>query len=109
MCISGGIPVNYQQRRPEKTTLYGLVKDNYKTFLLDREEECRTVAPYIRREFEQYLRCGILAYGFGRFYCSTCKKDLLVPFSCKKRGFCSSCCSRRMAETAIHLVDNGVF
>ena len=106
MCISGGIPVNYQQRRPEKTTLYGLVKDNYKTFLLDREEECRTVAPYIRREFEQYLRCGILAYGFGRFYCSTCKKDLLVPFSCKKRGFCSSCCSRRMAETAIHLVDN---
>jgi len=30
---------------------------------------------------------------------------LIVAFSCKGRGFCSSCGARRMAEAAIHLVD----
>ena len=42
----------------------------------------------------------------GRVHCSTCKKDELVAFSCKKRGFCPSCGARRMAETAAHLVDH---
>src|SRR5881296_908938 len=29
----------------------------------------------------------------------------LVPFSCKRRGFCPSCAGRRMAQTAAHLVE----
>ncbi|NOT32503.1 MAG: hypothetical protein HOP15_18815 [Planctomycetes bacterium] len=29
----------------------------------------------------------------------------LVAFSCKGRGFCPSCCGRRMADTAMHLAD----
>jgi len=28
----------------------------------------------------------------------------LLPFSCKRRGFCPSCAARRMAQTAAHLV-----
>ena len=32
--------------------------------------------------------------------------ELLVAFSCKKRGFCPSCGAKRMAETASHLVEN---
>src|SRR5262249_44123682 len=35
----------------------------------------------------------------------TCKQELLVPFSCKRRGFCPSCAGRRMAQTAAHLVE----
>src|SRR5207237_215326 len=31
-------------------------------------------------------------------------KELLLPFSCKRRGFCPSCAARRMAQTAAHLV-----
>ena len=38
-------------------------------------------------------------------YIATCGRDCFVPFSCKGRGFCSSCCGRRMADTAAHLVD----
>src|SRR5262249_24108760 len=37
--------------------------------------------------------------------CDTCHKELLVPFSCKRRGFCPSCAARRMAQTAAHLVE----
>jgi Transposase zinc-binding domain len=50
-------------------------------------------------------RCGILAHGFLRLGCDTCHQELLLPFSCKRRGFCPSCASRRMAQTAAHLVE----
>src|SRR3989442_15131919 len=35
----------------------------------------------------------------------SCGHDRLVPFSCRRRGWCPSCGGRRMAETAAHLVD----
>jgi hypothetical protein len=47
----------------------------------------------------------VLAHGFLRLHCDACKLDRLVPFSCKRRGFCPSCGGRRMADTAAHLVD----
>jgi len=51
------------------------------------------------------LQCGILTHGFLRLGCDTCQKELLLPFSCKRRGFCPSCAGRRMAQTAAHLVE----
>jgi hypothetical protein len=59
----------------------------------------------VRRELERYLTCGLLAFGFARVWCSRCKRDELVAFSCKGRGFCPSCGGRRMADLAAHLVD----
>src|SRR5262249_14108304 len=59
---------------------------------------------YVEREFYAYVPCGILAHGFLRLGCDTCPKELLLPFSCKRRGFCPSCAARRMAQTAAHLV-----
>jgi len=61
---------------------------------------------HVERELRSYLTCGVLAAGFCRVHCFTCGTDLLVPFSCKGRGFCPSCGGRRMAESAAHLVDN---
>jgi hypothetical protein len=60
---------------------------------------------YVQREFYAYLQCGILAHGFLRLGCDTCHHELLVPFSCKRRGFCPSCAGRRMAQMAAHLVE----
>ena len=47
----------------------------------------------------------MLGYGFLRLGCDTCRKELLLAFSCKRRGFCPSCAGRRMAQTAAHLVE----
>jgi hypothetical protein len=60
---------------------------------------------YVERELYDYLQCGILAYGFVRLGCDTCKHEMLLAFSCKRRGFCPSCAGRRMAQTAAHLVE----
>jgi hypothetical protein len=59
----------------------------------------------VQREFYDYLQCGILAHGFLRLRCDTCKQEVLLAFSCKRRGFCPSCAGRRMAQTAAHLVE----
>jgi hypothetical protein len=45
-------------------------------------------------------------YGFARAYCDKCQHDFLIAYSCKCRGVCLSCNTRRMAETAAHLVDH---
>jgi len=61
---------------------------------------------FVRREFEGYLKCGLLEHGFLRVKCDGCRHEHLVAFSCKRRGFCPSCGARRMVESAAHLVDH---
>ncbi|RKH67799.1 transposase zinc-binding domain-containing protein [Corallococcus llansteffanensis] len=38
---------------------------------------------YVERDFARYLECGVLAHGFARVRCESCKDELLVAFSCK--------------------------
>ncbi len=52
-----------------------------------------------------YLDCGVLAHGFARVRCKACGDGLLVAFSCKGRGICPSCTTRRAHDTAAHLTD----
>ena len=75
---------------------------------------------HVEAAFREYLRCGVLAYGWSpaelttdacgvdgaRAYCASCHHDFLVAFSCKGRDICPSCATRRMVETAAHLVDD---
>jgi hypothetical protein len=49
-----------------------------------------SVPRFVKQEFHAFLRCGILAHGFLRLHCDRCGFDRLVPFSCKRRGFCPS-------------------
>ena len=100
-----GSKLNYERRKPELTLLFQIIAGHWETFKAEREMEGRAIPKYIAEEFENYLRCGILAYGFGRVYCEACEHEKLVAFSCKGRGFCPSCGARRMAEAAIYLTD----
>jgi hypothetical protein len=60
---------------------------------------------YVEQEFRAYIRCGDFSEGFSRAHCDACGHDLLVAFSCHGRSICPSCCGRRMANVAAHLVD----
>src|ERR1700745_2595347 len=97
----------YAPRDPSHTVLYTVIADHLETFLasLDADPDATGLPASVEREFYAYLRCGILAHGFLRLGCGTCPKELLLPFSCKRRGFCPSCAARRMAQTAAHLVE----
>ena len=54
----------------------------------------------------RYFDCGILAHGFARARCAACGHDFLIAYSCKCRGVCPSCTTRRMVKTAAHLADH---
>lgn len=92
----------YRRRQPERT-----VQTHLATWLeLAPAESGRSTPAHVEREFRRYLECGILAHGFARARCADCGHDFLVAFSCKGRGVCPSCNTRRMVETAAHLADH---
>ena len=64
------------------------------------------LAVYGERELRKYLECGILEHGFARARCEKCGQDFLVAYSCKGRGVCAGCNTRRMVETAAHMVEH---
>jgi len=92
----------YRPRRPDKTVLYEVTKRHYTTWHKHHE----TIPHHISNAFQKYFGCGILAKGFACAHCEGCHKDLILPFSCKRRGLCPSCNQRAMVQTAAHLVDN---
>ena len=95
----------YRPHRAWESPLYHAVAGNLATFLAGRQLNGRPVPFFIVRDFRAYLDCGVPAHGFLRVHCDDCGRDRIVPFSCKGRGFCPSCCGRRMADTAARLVD----
>src|ERR671924_1303444 len=97
----------YTPRDPSQTVLYTVIAEHLETFLASCHDDpdAAGLPAYVEREFYDYLRCGILAHGFLRLGCDTCPKELMLPFSCKRRGFCPSCAGRRMAQTAAYLVE----
>ena len=103
----------YNPRHPERTLLYQTVSEHYATWLelasagqFGGQGDHRTPKPYVRQAFAKYLECGIFAHGFAHARCADCAHDYFVAFSCKGRGVCPSCNTRRMAETAAHLTDH---
>ena len=96
----------YLPRRPTESVLYGLVRQNLESFLAYAREHYDGGLPrYVEQELRAFLTCGVFSEGFVRCHCDTCGHDLLVAFSCRSRSICPSCCGRRMANTAAHLVD----
>jgi len=97
----------YEPRDPSSTVLYKVIAEHLETFLasLYDDPDANGLPDYVQREFYDYLQCGILAHGFLRLGCESIKQEVLLAFSCKRRGFCPSCAGRRMAQTAAHLVE----
>ena len=98
----------YRPRDPSSEVLHGVLLVHTETFLarIALDPSSPSLPSHVERELRAHLTCGLLAHGFCRFHCFTCGTDLLIPFSCKGRGFCPSCGGRRMAESAAHLVDH---
>jgi hypothetical protein len=96
----------YYRHQPEQTELYSVIARHYPRFVNEIERSGGHLPKFVRQEFEDYLKCGLLEHGFLRVKCDSCCHEHLVAFSCKRRGFCPSCGARRMVESAAHLVDH---
>jgi hypothetical protein len=74
--------VRYERHRPERTLLYQLVEEYYPAFETQWAVEGRVLPDYVRREFEEYLKCGCLEYGFYRVRCESCHEERLLALVC---------------------------
>ena len=106
-------PNSTTPRHPERTLLYQTIAEHFETWLelasagqFDGQGDHHTPRAFVRQAFRKYLECGIFAHGLARARCGDCGHDYFVAFSCKGRGVCPSCNTRRMAETAAHLTDH---
>jgi hypothetical protein len=90
----------YERHKSESTVLYQSVARAWPKIEVEYAMTEKTISSHVTSEFERYKRCGILEHGFVRLYCKDCQAERVVGFSCKGRGFCPSCRSRRAIQKA---------
>ena len=72
---------SYQRRTPEQTSLYRAVQEHLDTFLAQAESAGARVPAFVKREFADYVKCGILSHGFTRLRCRACGDESLIALS----------------------------
>ncbi|MFZ9038090.1 MAG: transposase zinc-binding domain-containing protein, partial [Gammaproteobacteria bacterium] len=75
----------YVRHKPEQTLLYQIIEQHYPAFSSLMEQQGRPLPFHVKKEFDDFLKCGRLEHGFIRVQCTSCHKDGLVAFSCKRR------------------------
>jgi hypothetical protein len=63
---------HYARHRPEQTLLYQLVEQNYPELAELMADQGSPLPRYVRRGFDECLKCGQLENGFLRLRCDTC-------------------------------------
>ena len=66
--------MEHTRHQPEQTLLYQVIEEHYPEFLSHLSELDKTLPQYVQTEFEEYLKCGRLEYGFLRVQCDSCHK-----------------------------------
>ena len=67
----------YERHRPEETVLDRVVAEHWPSFR-QRVEAIGPLPRFVVREVEEYLRCGLLEYGFIRVACEGCGLQRLM-------------------------------
>ena len=71
----------YMRRIPQETSLYKAVSQYFDPFVKELEATGKSLPSFIKKTFNQYLKCGHLIYGSVRLYCYNCRNSRLVAFS----------------------------
>ena len=85
-----------RRRAPEKSVLHEAFRRGW-------PEVSSAMPTRVKREVERFLTCGDVRAGFVEVTCESCAESRLVAFSCKGRGWCPSCTTRRALDTGVHL------
>lgn len=104
--VTASIQPNSSLRNPQFSALHKIIKNNFFSFIEEKERKGKNLPLHVQKEFKRYLTCGILDHGFLRLQCPLCKNEKFVPFSCKGRTLCPRCIGRRMHDLTIHLLEN---
>jgi len=76
----------------ERTVLYSIISAHYPRFVQEIEGSGGHLPKFVRQEFGDYLKCGLLEHGFLRVKCDGFRHEHLVAFSCERRGLLRASC-----------------
>ena len=68
-------PPEYRRHRPETILLYQVIREYWPEFQAELASQGKFLPTYITREFEDYLKCGLLENGFLRVKCDGCRHE----------------------------------
>jgi hypothetical protein len=89
----------YSKRKPRGSPLFQCLSDHWEAFSGQHQDLFEDQDGPLRRRHQvvigQFMECGLMDFGFVRVRCGDCGHELLLPFSCKTRGFCPSCAKKR--------------
>lgn len=71
----------YQRHQPGHTPLYSFVERHLPTLRDELQHRESSLPRFVLNEFQDYLRCGRLEYGFVRVKCNGCRHEHLVAGS----------------------------
>ncbi len=63
-------PTIYQPRHSENTLLYQILQEDLETWITQTQENGGYVPSHVEKDFREYLKCGLLCYGFARARCT---------------------------------------
>jgi len=97
----------YTRRTPEQSIFYKAFKKQWPIIrAMCRElNDDQGLPDFIEKGADNFLKCGMLEHGFIYAKCDRCDQCAAVAFSCKQRGLCNSCDTKRGVEISAHLVD----
>jgi hypothetical protein len=80
------LPSGYRPRDVENVPWHRAVRHHRAAFAGVVARRSQMMPKLVERELDGYVGCGVLARGFARVRRGACGHELLVPFSCKRRG-----------------------
>ena len=88
----------YVRHRPETTLLYQIVQEYWPEFQAELASHGKYLPAYVTKEFDEYLKCGILEHGFLRVKCAKSrphegkvKTGVQYRYRLKAPTFCETC------------------
>ena len=72
----------YERHTPENTLVYKVISRQWSGIKRDFAAFDVSIAPHVSSEFDRYLRCGILQYGFLRLKCVGCAAERVIGLTC---------------------------
>jgi len=112
----------YTRRTPEQSIFYKAFKKQWPIIraMCRAANDGHGLPVFIEKAADNYLKCGkgtginsffqnllipVPKHGFVYAKCDRCEESIAVALSCKQRGLCNSCDTRRGIAMSAHLVD----
>jgi predicted RNA-binding Zn-ribbon protein involved in translation (DUF1610 family) len=72
------VALAYERNRPEKIILHEVVTRTWPRIVSDFAAADQKLPYHVVQEMENYLKCGMLEFGFIHFACSDCGKERIL-------------------------------